>query len=369
MIGQRISNFQLNQKLGSGGMGTVYKAKDLKLNRNVAVKMLHPHITNKSNAYKRFKNEAQISAQINHPNVTTLYDFIAEQGRSYIIMEYVNGKTIEDLLKQKGKFNETECISIAIQMLKGLGEAHRLNILHRDLKPGNIMINQNGFTKLMDFGIARIDNTTRLTAQNKVIGTAEYIAPEIYQGKAPSKVSDLYAIGVILYEMITGKTLFKADSEATLIYKVVNGKPDFDFDGVNTGLAQVIKKLIQKNPKKRFRSAEETIDTLNSIQVKDKAGLNLSTKLATQIKSIKLPELKSIPLPKNIGSFHKESSLASKFLFGSVVISLVLIFGSFFFKSESDLSENPKDKTEVEGSQNNDESTSASLSFHDHSTS
>ena len=336
MIGKQISNFQINAQLGSGGMGTVYKAKDLKLNRNVAIKMLHPHITNNSNAYKRFQNEAQISAQINHPNVATLYDFISHEGRSYIVMEYVNGETIESVLEAKGKFSEKESIDIVIQMLRGLGEAHRLNILHRDLKPGNIMVNKNGFTKLMDFGIARFNNSTRITAQNKVIGTAEYIAPEIYQSKEPSKVSDLYAVGVILYEMLSGKSLFQADSDATLIYKVVHGKTDFDVKAIHPQLGNIIKTLTHKNPKRRYRTAEEVIAILSKVKIENAPVLfNFGNKL----KPIKdFLNQTNFKMP----SFMQATWLQNtpmKFLFVSILLSgLIIGLGSFFFKS-SDLKE------------------------------
>jgi len=332
MIGQQISNFQINSQLGSGGMGTVYKAKDVRLNRNVAIKMLHPHITNKSNAYKRFQNEAQVSAQINHPNVATLYDFISHNGRSYLIMEYVNGETIEALLNKKIKFSEKECVDIAVQMLKGLGEAHKLNILHRDLKPGNIMVNKNGFTKLMDFGIARFNNSTRLTAQNKVIGTAEYIAPEIYQNKQPSKVSDLYAVGVILYEMLSGKTLFQAESEATLIYKVVNGKTDFNLGETNPQLARIIKTLTNKNPKKRYRSAEEVIIALFAINFKKKASGPTFKNFIPPIKSLQLPAMQW----NNLFTIPLLNNAAVKFLLASMLASAIIIgLGSLVFESDN----------------------------------
>jgi serine/threonine-protein kinase len=333
MIGQQISNFQINSQLGSGGMGTVYKAKDLRLNRNVAIKMLHPYITNKSNAYKRFQNEAQISAQINHPNVATLYDFISHNGRSYLIMEFVNGETIESLLSYKSKFSQQECIDIAVQMLKGLGEAHKLNILHRDLKPGNIMVNKNGFTKLMDFGIARFNNSTRLTAQNKVIGTAEYIAPEIYQNKQPSKVSDLYAIGVILYEMLSGKPLFKAESEATLIYKVVNGKTDFDLKDTHPQFSTIIKNLTHKNPKKRYRTAEEVVQALLAINLKRESNGLPFKNLLQPLKTLQLPNLQW----NNLLAFPLLKNVAVKFLLASVIASIIIIgLGSLVFDSEKD---------------------------------
>ena len=163
MIGQLVGQFQIIEKLGSGGMGTVYKAKDTKLNRMVAIKALNQNVTSQSNAYKRFKNEAQISAQISHPNVASLYDFIQDKGRSYLIMELVKGETLEQIILKDGKMDQEKALDYIIQVLNGLKEAHSLGILHRDLKPSNIMITKSGFAKLMDFGIAKMDKSTRLT--------------------------------------------------------------------------------------------------------------------------------------------------------------------------------------------------------------
>ena len=327
MIGQRISNFQIVQELGAGGMGTVYKAKDIRLNRYVAIKMLHSHITNHSNVYKRFQNEAMISAQINHPHVTTLLDFIEVDGRSYLIMEYVDGSALDELLQSNGPLPEQRCIDICIQMLKGLSEAHQHHILHRDLKPGNIMVNKKGFVKIMDFGIAHISSATRITAQNKVIGTAEYIAPEIYLGKEPTKVSDLYSIGIILYEMLSGDVLFKAESEASLIYQVVNCKPKIKLLGVSPDLISIIKKLTDKNPSKRYRSTEELIDRLERIGGASKRSSNGPKFRISQImEAFKMPALRVSPNAiwhKVLPEFKINGPI--KFLISSLVFSAILM--------------------------------------------
>lgn len=334
MIGQTISNFQIIKELGAGGMGTVYKAKDTRLQRNVAIKMLHPHVTSNSDAYRRFQNEAMVSAQINHPNVATLYDFIEHQGRSLLVMEYVEGETLEDLLKQEGKLSESKCIDLVIKMLKGLSAAHQLDILHRDLKPSNIMLDKKGFIKIMDFGIARISNATRITAHNRVIGTAEYIAPEIYLGKAPTKVSDLYSIGIILYELLSGQVLFKADSEASLIYQVVNEKPKFKLDHVSSGLKSIIKKLISKNPKNRYRTTNEVIDKLENL--KNSAAnkpLDIAGTFSNAINSLR-PKFNNFNF-----QFPKTQQLNTpiKFLLASLFLSVIIIgLGSAMMNSKSD---------------------------------
>ena len=197
MIGRKLSNFHINERIGEGGMGTVYKATDLHLNRTVAIKMLHPFLVSNPDSFKRFRNEAHLSARISHPNVATLFNFQAADDTHFIIMEFVNGQALDDMLKLQGRLPETEAAKIILQVLEGLGAAHELGIMHRDLKPGNIMITHRGFVKLMDFGIARLENTERMTRQNSVIGTLEYLSPELVKGGAPSKASDLYAVGVM----------------------------------------------------------------------------------------------------------------------------------------------------------------------------
>lgn len=334
MIGKRISNFLITQELGTGGMGTVYKAKDTNLNRNVALKMLHNHITSSSNSYRRFKNEAQISAQITHPNVATLYDFIDVNGTSYIIMEYVDGKTLESIL-DNNTLSEKDCINYTIQILKGLSEAHNLEILHRDLKPANIMVKKNGYVKLMDFGIAKMENATRLTAHNKVVGTIEYMAPEILKGQDPNRTSDLYAVGVMLYEMLTGETLYKGQSEASLMYQIVNEKPTMNTKGINPSLVKIIKKLTIKNPLLRYRNTSEVIKALENIKDTNPA-LSPITKLDFKSffnKKVNL-DFSSVFNFSNFTSFTGDNK-AIKFVLFSLLISLSIVILSSLFSGLS----------------------------------
>lgn len=270
MVGGKIANFQIVEELGSGGMGTVYKARDINLKRFVAIKVLNPGLLEKENNYKRFKNEAEISAQINHPNVATLYNFLEINGHAYIVMEFVNGVTLEDLIEEKGPLNKHQAIDITTQILKGISAAHQLNILHRDLKPANIMISRNGYVKIMDFGIALMQNSTRLTTHNKVIGTLNYMAPELFSGRTPTVGSDLYAVGVLFFEMLSGNALFNADSEANLMYQILHKKPQFDLKSNKQSLTPILKKLVQKTPSKRFPSAEKVVHVLSNTSNKPK---------------------------------------------------------------------------------------------------
>lgn len=265
MIGRKLSNFQINERIGEGGMGTVYKATDLHLNRTVAIKMLHPFLVSNPDSFKRFRNEAHLSARISHPNVATLFNFQASEGTHFIIMEYVKGQALEDVLKLQGQLPEEEAAKIMLQVLEGLGAAHELGIMHRDLKPGNIMITHRGFVKLMDFGIARLENTERMTRQNSVIGTLEYLSPELVKGGAPSKASDLYAVGVMFYEMLTGKSLFTGETEAAVMYQIAHERANVQIPGVSRKLVQIIKKLTHKDVNKRYQSTQQVIVDLEQL--------------------------------------------------------------------------------------------------------
>ncbi len=265
MIGRNISHFHISESLGEGGMGQVFKATDRRLQRAVALKMLNPHLLNDPASFQRFQNEAQLSARISHPNVATLYDFLKDGSQHFIVMEYVDGKPLDQLLDLQGKLPAATSAQIAMQVLEGLEAAHDLGITHRDLKPGNIMITKRGFVKLMDFGIARLENAARITRQNSVIGTLEYLAPELIKGEEPSKCSDLYALGVMLFEMVAGKTPFSGESEASVLYKISQGKGDFELAGGDKKLGQIIKKLTNKQPERRFQSTREAIQALERL--------------------------------------------------------------------------------------------------------
>ncbi|MEM8886548.1 MAG: serine/threonine-protein kinase [Bacteroidota bacterium] len=297
MIGRKLSNFHINERIGEGGMGTVYKATDMHLKRTVAVKMLHPFLVNNPDSFKRFQNEAHLSARISHPNVATLFNFQEVDQSHFIVMEYVEGKALDDVLKLQGAISEEEAVKISIQVLEGLGAAHDLGIMHRDLKPGNIMITQRGFVKLMDFGIARLENTERMTRQNSVIGTLEYLAPELVTGGAPSKSSDLYAVGVMLYEMLSGQSLYAGDSEAALMYNIAHKSPNFNLKGHNRKLVQIIKKLTNKQPGKRYQSTDEAVRELESIHRNAKIDTRLLSQKLAKKESKKSPAI-PVALPK-----------------------------------------------------------------------
>jgi len=268
MLGRTIQNYRVEELLGEGGMGTVYKASDTVLRRSVAIKMLHQHLVRDTTFMERFRNEAILSAQLNHPNVTTLYNFLQDNNDSIIVMEMVHGITVEKFLKQHGKLPLETAVRIAIQTLDGVQHAHSRGILHRDIKAANLMITPEGSVKLMDFGIARLEGSTRLTRADRIVGTLEYMAPELLNGTDPSVQSDLYAIGVLLYELLCGKMPFESSTDITLISQILTKKPislRSRVANVPQAIENILDRLLQKNPEKRFRSAYELRSALTAI--------------------------------------------------------------------------------------------------------
>ncbi len=319
MIGKHISNYYITEQLGEGGMGTVYRATDKYLERTVALKMLHPFLTKDPDYFKRFRNEAYLSAKISHPNVATLYNFEESDQHHFIVMEYVNGAPLDKVLKLQGKLPEQETVKIILQILEGLGAAHDLGIMHRDLKPGNIIINTKGYVKLMDFGIARLETAERLTQQNSVIGTLEYLAPELVKGESPSKQSDLYAVGVMMHEMLSGQTLYHADSEAALMYQIAHVAPNIRLPEVSPKLVRILKKLTHKVPQKRYTNTSEVIRDLEQMYLPGKVNTSLLTdkivhesiqastpwntlpkKVLSTITAWRIPTVKHVQLPFDI---------------------------------------------------------------------
>ena len=269
MIGQVIHNYRIEKLLGEGGMGVVYKGLDMTLQRPVAIKLLHSHLTRDSVFFDRFKNEAILLAHLSHPNVTTLYNFFSEGDQNYMVMEYVEGMTLEDYIEKHGSQPVEFVLKTMSAAADGLAHAHERGVLHRDIKPSNIMISKNGTVKIMDFGIAKMKGSTSMTRVGSVIGTLEYIAPELLSGKVPSPQSDLYAMGVVIYELLSGKLPFEGPTEASLINSIINQKPK-SIKSLNPevpkSLENILENLLHKNPEKRLASADELKLKLDQIR-------------------------------------------------------------------------------------------------------
>ncbi|MEJ0104704.1 MAG: serine/threonine-protein kinase [Bacteroidota bacterium] len=255
MSDQRPEQYVIQRKLGEGGMGIVYLAEDTMLERPVAIKALHPSLARGADSLgSRFQQEAYTLARLNHPNITHLYAYAPHEDTYWMVMEYVDGKTLEDWLKIKGTLTPAVACSIIAQMLDGLEHAHRKGIIHRDLKPANVMISQEGEVKIMDFGIARIRNSQRLTQHGKSVGTLEYMAPEQIQGKEGDELTDIYGAGNILYELLSGQTPFKSDTDYHLMKAKLEEKAPLSpvLATLPIALQQVIFKALERDPEKRF---------------------------------------------------------------------------------------------------------------------
>lgn len=253
------SQYEIIQKLGEGGMGIVYLARDTMIQRLVAIKQLHRNTGSEEESLgERFQSEALALAKLNHPNITHLYSFIPKEDTYWMIMEYVEGKTLEDWLVVHKKITHQLAASIAVQILDGLGHAHRKGIIHRDIKPANVMINEEGEVKIMDFGIARMRNAQRITRHGKSVGTLEYMAPEQIQGQEGDERTDVYAVGNIMYEMLCGTTPFYSDTDYRLMKDKLEKQPEpiqHQNPTVPVALEKIIFKALHRNPGKRYGSA------------------------------------------------------------------------------------------------------------------
>ncbi|HEB62707.1 MAG TPA: serine/threonine protein kinase, partial [Bacteroidetes bacterium] len=225
MIGKIIDNYKIIQHIGTGGMGTVYLAEDIMLGRKIAIKMLHSELLYKKDILERFKAEAKTLAKLNHPNIAILFNLIESSGNYFMIMEYVDGNSLEKLLIENGAVEANKAIDITIQALEGIEHAHHKKIIHRDLKPANLMLNEEEVVKVMDFGIARALGSARMTREGSVVGTLEYMAPEQIRGQEGDERSDIYAMGIVLYELLTGNVPYRSKSDYDLMTKKLTQKP------------------------------------------------------------------------------------------------------------------------------------------------
>jgi serine/threonine-protein kinase len=260
MIGREIANYRITEKLGEGGMGVVYKAVDVNLDRAVAIKVLNSDLSRNPDLVERFRAEARAQANLNHTNLATLYSFLVHEGTAMMVMEFVDGETLEKMVQRRGPIPSNEAIPIFKQALLGIGHAHRMGIIHRDLKPANLMLGRNGIVKVMDFGIAKVLGTRGMTRTGTQMGTAFYMSPEQVLNKPVDIRSDIYSLGVTLYEMITGHVPFEADSDYQIMTSHVSTPPPLPtrfYPYIPTGVENAVLKAIEKNPEARFQTVEE----------------------------------------------------------------------------------------------------------------
>jgi serine/threonine-protein kinase len=261
LVGQVFSNrYLIERELAQGGMAEVYLARDQLLDRPVALKALFPEYAREPSFVERFRREAQAAANLNHPNIVAIYDWGQESGNYFIVMEYVEGRSLRDLIRANGTIDAPQAADIAAEIAAALAFAHRNGVVHRDVKPGNVVITQSGIVKVTDFGIARAGTSDGLTQTGSVMGTATYFSPEQAQGLAVDGRSDVYSLGVVLYEMVTGTVPFTGDSPVAVAYKHVREepvKPTVRNPAIPPDLDQIILTAMAKDPDLRYQTADD----------------------------------------------------------------------------------------------------------------
>jgi Tol biopolymer transport system component/predicted Ser/Thr protein kinase len=285
VIGQRISHYQVVEKLGEGGMGVVYKARDTHLDRFVAIKVLPPEKVTDAERKRRFVQEAKAASALNHPNIITIHDIAQEGGVDFIVMEYVAGKTLDRLIPRKG-LGLSETLHYAIQATDALAKAHAAGIVHRDLKPSNIMVTEDGLVKILDFGLAKLTEpvesgesapTVTMTEEGKIVGTVAYMSPEQAAGKKVDARSDIFSFGSVLYEMVTGARAFQGDSSASTLAAVLTKEPKPPsqvVEGLPRELERVILRCLRKDPARRFQIMADLKVELEEVKVESDSQIS-----------------------------------------------------------------------------------------------
>ena len=346
MLGSILNGrYEIIEKVGIGGMAIVYKAKDIYLKRIVAVKVLKEQYLEDKEFIKKFVIEAQSVANLNNQNIVKIYDVgqHIEDGKThnYIVMEYIKGKTLNELIKDKGRLNSNAVVSISKQIANALDCAHKHHIIHRDIKPHNIIIDENLNVKVTDFGIARIATSSTITYTSSVLGTVHYISPEQAKGKFIDEKSDIYSLGVVMYEMVTGKVPFDTDNAVGIAMQHINEplvEPTKFVPNLEPWLNAIIVKCMEKNPENRFESAESLIKALDDKRIENnqKVTFNDNSNRALYKESVyKTSKNKDVnkPIIKN-NNKNREQLNKKKGIFDytvTYVVLALLIIASVFF--------------------------------------
>jgi non-specific serine/threonine protein kinase len=312
MIGKSVSHYKIVEKLGEGGMGEVYLAEDTKLNRQVALKFLPSQLALDKTFKERFKREAQASAALNHPNIITVHEVSEHEGRPFIAMEYVEGQSLKEVIAGKDLSIE-EILNIAIQISDGLAKAHQAGIVHRDIKPHNIMIDKDGRARICDFGLAKAKRDAMLTQTGTTLGTVAYMSPEQARGHEVDQRSDIFSLGVILYEMFTRQLPFKGEHEAAIFHSIINEHPQplarFN-NRVSQELERIVSKALAKDKEERYQHVDD-----------------MRADLKTESKSLEYAKTASVLRPAEVGKPRKSTALPFLIAGLGVVIILLVYFG------------------------------------------
>ena len=283
MIGKAISHYRVLEKLGEGGMGEVYLAEDTKLARRVALKFLPVQYASDQDLKERFRLEAQAAAALNHPHIITIHEVAEHESRPYIAMEYVEGESLKNLIVKK-ELPVEQVIDVAVQICEGLAKAHLMGIVHRDLKPQNVLIDQDGRVRICDFGLAKVKKDAMLTKLGTTVGTVAYMSPEQARGEEVDGRTDIWALGVVLYEMLTGQMPFKGEHDQAVIYSILNTYPQ-PISGLRpempAELEQVVNKGLAKSPWERYRQINDMLTDLRSVNDMFESGVTRSLQIKT----------------------------------------------------------------------------------------
>jgi serine/threonine protein kinase len=337
LVGRVVSHYQFLEKLGAGGMGDIYKAHDARLNRFVAVKVLSAANAGDPDRRRRFIQEAQAASGLNHPNIITIHDIVNEPEGDYMVMEYVAGKTLVDVIP-KGGLRAPQALKYGVQMADALSAAHAAGIVHRDLKPGNVMVTESGLVKVLDFGLAKLtdrgpashmgDNTQTiadapLTVEGSIIGTVSYMSPEQAQGKKVDTRSDIFSFGVVFYEMLTGTRAFSGDSALSTLSAILRDehKPMIEVTpDVPPQLELLIGRCLRKNPDDRWQSMKDVLGALSALKHESDSG---------QLYRSRIQDLKPLPVP-----VKKKSAMPMVAGIAGLVLVLAGGAGAFLWKKK-----------------------------------
>ena len=287
-MGQTISHYKITEKLGEGGMGVVYKAEDTKLDRPVALKFLAPHLLRDEEARKRFEREAKAAAALNHPNVCTVHEIAEVDGRTFIAMAFLEGESLDKKI-ETGPLKLKDALDIAVQTAKGLQAAHGKKIVHRDIKPANLMIGKDGHVTIMDFGLALLTDRSKLTRLDETMGTVSYMSPEQTYGMELDHRTDIWALGVVLYEMVTGRQPFEGHYDKAVMYSITNEEPE-PMTALRTGvpmeLELLVNKCLAKEADRRSQSTADMVVDLETLAEKLKSGQSTIVRTTNPVASV-----------------------------------------------------------------------------------